>query len=82
VIARRASALRDKGVAALKQHLERAQGRHIAVLMENDRQGRAADFTPVRVTAGADAGTLEAGMLIETLVRGHDGKALTAVGAR
>jgi threonylcarbamoyladenosine tRNA methylthiotransferase MtaB len=82
MIARRASELRDKGVAALKQHLERAQGRRIAVLMENGRQGRAADFTPVRVSGGADAGTLEAGMMVEALVCGHDGKALTVVGAR
>ena len=53
VIARRAGALRAHGVAALARHLERAQGRRIQVLMENGTQGRAPDFTPVRLAAGA-----------------------------
>jgi threonylcarbamoyladenosine tRNA methylthiotransferase MtaB len=73
VISRRASELRDKGVYALRQHLAGAQGRRIQVLMENGAQGRAADFTPVRLRADAGAGAL-----VDAMVRGHDGSALLA----
>ncbi len=82
VIARRAGALRAHGVAALARHLERAQGRRIQVLMENGTQGRAPDFTPVRLAAGAGAAAPGAGTLIEAVVSGHDGAALRAVGCR
>jgi threonylcarbamoyladenosine tRNA methylthiotransferase MtaB len=74
IIARRASELRDKGVAALKRHLEGAKGRHIEVLMENEAQGRSADFTPVRLEAQEGAGAL-----VEAIVAGDDGAALIAV---
>jgi threonylcarbamoyladenosine tRNA methylthiotransferase MtaB len=73
-IARRASELRDKGVAALKRHLDCAQGRHINVLMETEAQGRSADFTPVRIEAGQGPGAL-----IEAVVAGHDGAQLIAM---
>ncbi|HET7211899.1 MAG TPA: tRNA (N(6)-L-threonylcarbamoyladenosine(37)-C(2))-methylthiotransferase MtaB [Methyloceanibacter sp.] len=76
VIASRASALREKGVAALERHLERAKGRRIAVLMENEGSGRAADFTPVRLETEARAGAL-----VEAVVEGDDGTALVAVPA-
>jgi threonylcarbamoyladenosine tRNA methylthiotransferase MtaB len=76
VIAGRASALREKGVAALERHLQRAKGRRIAVLMENEESGRAADFTPVRLQIEAGAGTL-----VEAVVAGDDGTALIAVPA-
>ena len=75
VIARRAGELRDKGVQALRQHLAGAHGRRIQVLMENGAQGRAADFTPVRLRAETCAG---AGALVDAMVRGHDGSALLA----
>ncbi len=74
IIAKRASELREKGVAALKRHLEAANGRRITVLMEREVIGRAADFTPVRLEAEADAGTL-----VEAVVAGHDGAALIGV---
>jgi threonylcarbamoyladenosine tRNA methylthiotransferase MtaB len=74
VIARRASELREKGVAALKRHLEAAKGRRITVLMEKERSGRAADFTPVRLESETDAGTL-----VAAVVAGHDGAALIGV---
>jgi threonylcarbamoyladenosine tRNA methylthiotransferase MtaB len=74
VIAKRASELRERGAAALKHHLEAAKGRRITVLMEREGCGRAADFTPVRLEAGADAGTL-----VEAVVAGDDGSALVAV---
>jgi threonylcarbamoyladenosine tRNA methylthiotransferase MtaB len=73
VIARRAGELREKGVAALKRHLENAKGRRISVLMENELNGRSADFTPVRLEAIAGPGAL-----IEAVVAGDDGAALLA----
>jgi threonylcarbamoyladenosine tRNA methylthiotransferase MtaB len=73
VIARRAGELREKGVAALKRHLENARGRRISVLMENELNGRSADFTPVRLEAIAGPGAL-----IEAVVAGDDGAALLA----
>jgi threonylcarbamoyladenosine tRNA methylthiotransferase MtaB len=74
VIAARAGALRDKGVAALQAHLRGAKGRRISVLMEHGPSGRAADFTPVLLAAGPSAGAL-----VEAVVAGDDGAALIAV---
>jgi threonylcarbamoyladenosine tRNA methylthiotransferase MtaB len=74
IIARRAAELRDKGVAALKAHLASAKGRRIQVLMENEAQGRSADFTPVKLAAGEGAGAL-----IDAVVSGDDGASLLAV---
>jgi len=76
IIQRRASALRDEGVTALHAHLAGANGRRIQVLMENARQGRSPDFTPVRLDAAGGAGAL-----IEAIVAGHDETALLAVAA-
>ncbi len=73
-IARRASELRAKGLAALKTHLAGAKGRRIQVLMENDGHGRSADFTPVRLAAEDGAGAL-----VDAVVSGDDGAALLAV---
>jgi threonylcarbamoyladenosine tRNA methylthiotransferase MtaB len=74
VIARRAGELRDRGLKALKSHLAGAKGRRINVLMESGRQGRSADFTPVRLEAEQHAG-----VLLEAIVAGDDGAALIAV---
>jgi threonylcarbamoyladenosine tRNA methylthiotransferase MtaB len=74
VIARRAAELREKGAAALQAHLAGAKGRRITVLMENERQGRSADFTPVRLDAEESAG-----VLLDAVVAGDDGAALIAV---
>jgi tRNA A37 methylthiotransferase MiaB len=74
VIARRASELRDKGVTALRHHLASAKGRRITVLMETAVNGRAADFTPVRLDAEDGAGAL-----VEAVVAGNDGAQLIAV---
>ena len=74
VITRRASALRAKGLTALKRHLEGAKGRQISVLMESERQGRSADFTPVRLDAEQGAGAL-----VSAIVAGDDGAQLIAV---
>lgn len=77
IVAERAAALRDKGVAALKSHLESAKGRRINVLMENEACGRSADFTPVRLDACAYAGAL-----IDAVVSGDDGASLLAEAAQ
>jgi len=74
VVARRAGELREKGLTSLKAHLMVAKGRRINVLMENERQGRSADFTPVRLAAEASAGAL-----LDAVVAGDDGAALIAV---
>jgi threonylcarbamoyladenosine tRNA methylthiotransferase MtaB len=74
IIAKRAGALREKGVAALKRHLQSAKGRRITVLMENEESGRAADFTPVRLKTEAGAGSL-----VEAVVAGDNGTSLIAV---
>jgi threonylcarbamoyladenosine tRNA methylthiotransferase MtaB len=74
IIARRAGELREKGVAALKRHLQGAKGRHIEVLMENEAQGRSADFTPVCLEAEEGAGAL-----VNAVVAGDNGAALIAV---
>jgi threonylcarbamoyladenosine tRNA methylthiotransferase MtaB len=74
VVAERAAKLRAKGVAALKSHLQSAKGRRIEVLMENAAQGRSADFTPVKLDAGRDAGAL-----VDAVVSGDDGTSLLAM---
>ena len=74
VVSRRASELRGKGVNALQCHLESAKGWHIRVLMENEAQGRSADFTPVRL----DACAASAGVLVDAVVSGDDGASLLA----
>ncbi|MGC1346167.1 MAG: tRNA (N(6)-L-threonylcarbamoyladenosine(37)-C(2))-methylthiotransferase MtaB [Methyloceanibacter sp.] len=73
VIAERAAALRKRGVAALRRHLENAKGRHIQVLMESVGRGRAGDFTPVAIEAPAGGPKL-----LDAVVSGHDGSALIA----
>jgi threonylcarbamoyladenosine tRNA methylthiotransferase MtaB len=74
VVSRRASELREKGVAALKTHLTNAKGRRIQVLMETEAQGRSPDFTPVRL----DACAASAGALVDAVVAGDDGVSLLA----
>ncbi|ODS00577.1 tRNA (N(6)-L-threonylcarbamoyladenosine(37)-C(2))-methylthiotransferase MtaB [Methyloceanibacter methanicus] len=77
-VAERARALREKGTAALRAHLENAKGRRIQVLMETGTQGRSADFTPVRVDPCAAA----AGALVDCVVSGDDGAAWLAEALR
>src|SRR6476646_2531173 len=73
VIAERAAALRKRGVAALRRHLENAKGRHMQLLMESVGRGRAGDFTPVAIEAPAGGPKL-----LDAVVSGHDGSALIA----
>ena len=73
VVARRAAALREKGVSALRAHLANARGARIEILLENEEQGRAPDFTPVKL-----ASRHETGVFVKAQVCGHDGSALLA----
>jgi len=70
VIKARAKALREKGEAALRAHLEAQVGRTIVVLTERGGTGRAQDFTPV---ATPDR---PAGEMFGARVAGHDGARL------
>jgi threonylcarbamoyladenosine tRNA methylthiotransferase MtaB len=74
VISRRAGELRARGTAALTAHLQKAKGRRIQVLMENETQGRSPDFTPVRLDPCSVAG----GALVDAVVSGDDGAVLLA----
>lgn len=66
----RAARLREVGQAALSRHLDGWVGRSAKVLIEQEGQGRLADFTLVRGISG------EAGQHIAARFLGHDGAAL------
>ena len=59
------------GDAALARHLDAQIGKTLRLLTERGGTARAADFTLAR-TPG-----VEAGQMIDALVTGHDGRALT-----
>jgi len=67
----RATRLRDKGDDALRRHLDAQTGRTLRLLTERGGAARAADFT-MALTPGA-----EAGLMIDALCTGHNGRALT-----
>ena len=66
----RAARLREKGDAALRGHLDAQTGRTLRLLTERGGTARAADFTLAH-TPG-----VEAGLMIDALCTGHDGRAL------
>ncbi len=66
----RAARLREKGNAALRAHLDAQTGCILRLLTERGGTARAADFTLAH-TPGA-----EAGLMVEALCTGHDGRAL------
>ncbi|MCC3246614.1 MiaB/RimO family radical SAM methylthiotransferase [Methylocystis sp. WRRC1] len=66
----RAARLRETGDAALARHLDRQKGKRLRLLTERGGMARAADFTPARTPGVA------AGVMIDALVTGHDGRAL------
>lgn len=63
----RAARLREAGSRSVLRHLEQQIGRRISVLTERGGQGRAEDFTPVRMPGAG------AGQIIEVTVAFHDG---------
>jgi threonylcarbamoyladenosine tRNA methylthiotransferase MtaB len=69
----RARLLRQDGEAALRRHLDAEIGAKRRVLAESNNMGRTEQFTPVRLSAHAEPGTL-----IDVTIAGHDGKHLLA----
>jgi len=69
----RARVLRQDGEAALRRHLGAEVGTRRRVLVESNDMGRTEQFTPVRLAAHAEPGTL-----IDVMIAGHDGRRLLA----
>src|SRR5947199_4263570 len=65
----RARLLRQDGAAALQLHLGAELGAERRVLVESNDMARTEQFTPVRLAAHAEPGTL-----IDVTIAGHDGK--------
>jgi threonylcarbamoyladenosine tRNA methylthiotransferase MtaB len=73
VVKDRARRLRDKGEAALRQHLDGEVGAHRRVLTEARGLARTEQFTPVRLVA-----PVRSGVILDIAVAGHDGRQLLA----
>jgi threonylcarbamoyladenosine tRNA methylthiotransferase MtaB len=69
----RARLLRQDGEAALQRHLGAEVGAQRRVLAESNDLARTEQFTPVRLAAHAEPGTL-----IDVTIAGHDGRHLLA----
>jgi threonylcarbamoyladenosine tRNA methylthiotransferase MtaB len=69
----RARLLRQDGEVALRRHLGAEVGAKRRVLAESNDMGRTEQFTPVRLSAYAEPGTLT-----DVTIAGHDGKHLLA----
>ncbi len=75
IVKARARALRQKGEAALRRHLDGEIGRRHSVLAEARDSGRTEQFTKVRL-----AGAAEPGAILDLTIAGHDGRQLLAAG--
>ncbi len=73
IIKDRAKRLREKGEAALRQHLDGEVGRQRRVLTEAGGIGRTEQFTPVKLST-----PVARGQMIDLTVAGHDGRQLIA----
>ena len=71
VVRDRAARLREVGRRALTRHLAAQVGRRLRVLMERGGRGRAADFTPVRLSEAAPPG-----VVVDVMITGQDDGAL------
>ncbi|MDQ4062192.1 MAG: tRNA (N(6)-L-threonylcarbamoyladenosine(37)-C(2))-methylthiotransferase MtaB, partial [Pseudomonadota bacterium] len=76
VVRERAKRLREKGEAALIRHLEAEVGRERRILVETAETGRIEPFTPARLAAPAEPGTV-----LRARITGHDGRRLLAEAA-
>ncbi len=72
IVKARAAALRARGDAALRRHLDRQVGRCLPVLTEKGGRGRTEDFTMVRL------GDVPPNQMMDVLIEGHDGRELAA----
>jgi threonylcarbamoyladenosine tRNA methylthiotransferase MtaB len=73
VVKDRARRLREKGAAALRAHLDTQVGRTRRVLAESAQLGRSEHFTLVGLNA-----VVESGMVVDVIIKGHDGRQLLA----
>jgi threonylcarbamoyladenosine tRNA methylthiotransferase MtaB len=73
IIKERASRLREKGEAALRQHLDLEIGERRRVLAESRALGRTEQFLPVRLAA-----PVEPGVIVDLTMKAHDGRQLMA----
>jgi len=73
IVRERARRLRAKGETALQAHLAAEVGARRRVLTETPTLGRTEHFTPVRLAAPSEAGTI-----VELAIAGHDGRHLLA----
>jgi threonylcarbamoyladenosine tRNA methylthiotransferase MtaB len=73
IVRERASRLREKGEAALRQHLDLEVGIRRRVLAESRALGRTEQFLPVRLAAPVEPGTI-----LDLTMKGHDGRQLMA----
>jgi threonylcarbamoyladenosine tRNA methylthiotransferase MtaB len=73
IVKERARALRQKGAAALRRHLDGEVGARRSVLAESRDSGRTEHFTKVRL-----AGAAAPGAILDLAIAGHDGAQLLA----
>jgi threonylcarbamoyladenosine tRNA methylthiotransferase MtaB len=73
VVKERARRLREKGEAALAQHLETQIGSTCRVLTVSRERGHTEQFTPVRLSV-----PVEPGVILDLAITGHDGRQLLA----
>ena len=73
IVKDRARRLREKGEAALRQHLDAQVGLTRKVLTEFNGIGRTEHFTPVRLAA-----SVMPGMILDLTFAGHNGRQLLA----
>jgi threonylcarbamoyladenosine tRNA methylthiotransferase MtaB len=73
IVKERARALRQKGEAALRRHLDGEVGAQRRVLTEAGGIGRTEQFTRVRLS-----GAVEPGVILDLTIAGHDGRQLLA----
>jgi threonylcarbamoyladenosine tRNA methylthiotransferase MtaB len=73
VIKERAARLRERGVAALRRHLDGEVGHRRRVLAETHALGRTEQFTQVALR-----GLAEPGRILDIEIAGHDGRQLIA----
>ncbi|TDR90382.1 tRNA (N(6)-L-threonylcarbamoyladenosine(37)-C(2))-methylthiotransferase MtaB [Enterovirga rhinocerotis] len=73
VIRERAARLREAGAASVTRHLAAEVGQRRRVLVEGNGMGRTETFAPVSFASAPPRGTLA-----DTMIRGHDARALLA----
>jgi threonylcarbamoyladenosine tRNA methylthiotransferase MtaB len=73
IVKERAGRLRERGVLALRAHLDAEVGGRRRVLAETHERGRTEQFTPVQLSTPAAPGTI-----LDLRITGHDGRQLLA----